>query len=362
MLSLIVLNHGTHTFSMCQNNLNGDNSGRKGHSSQPEHTQDKEPSSGTRVAQNSTHSGSYFYYTEKSTPYWDDSNGIIYDIPSSISLCISNKHARTTGGGRSVQQEQNSYADTVSGGVYRTERSTNLVPILPNSAVDTKRDIDSVRFMDLRPSFKPKDMRRDNGLQSPKKDIIGTDLDSKNRRGFLHRGFDGRFEKSATKHSVLRTEVMSLQTSMDRPKWPTRCENRPTFSVSSEIVKGRSTFQTICNNTLEQRNPFLATTETASPLELFRSKQESRCIKESRASLLDQVIRIRGEKQSKALRTHETGHSDHSSGYEDKRQIADKTHARATDLTRSKLTIKSSSTMQDAGSTSHISYASRVED
>jgi CRISPR/Cas system-associated protein Cas5 (RAMP superfamily) len=94
----------------------------------------------TDTIQNSQHHNDDVFYRRQFTPYWDDFNGIIYEISSSSALRPTKTYAQRATRGQYTQQQQNPYAEFVRERSYEEEDTSSTVSSALNTAQEHKLD------------------------------------------------------------------------------------------------------------------------------------------------------------------------------------------------------------------------------
>ncbi|RYO44794.1 hypothetical protein AA0113_g10749 [Alternaria arborescens] len=256
-------------------------------------------------------------YETQSTPYWDDANGAIHNIPSALSRNSAPPHAQTMSGEtREINYRElntpiqvppraafnNPYLDIVGDGPY----GRNQAMYTAAGMAEVEYIGERTRRRDFTPYFDAADARNGMDLCSLDKEGFRHALAKKDMNQKLRQDTIETMKAATAKRGTGHTERMS------EPRVPLRASNEirhpttPKFRSKFAIPASPKTpgaiavpaSRPVSYHWPDTLSPVL---EAPSPLEISSDNQPNTLSKHERTSTLDRILNLRAEEQAKAL-------------------------------------------------------------
>ncbi|KAI2485412.1 hypothetical protein Ptr902_04352 [Pyrenophora tritici-repentis] len=265
-----------------------------------------------------------FYYDSQSILYWDDSTGVIHNIPSSPSTHCGKSQAKTIAGW------YNPYADIVGGGPYAQVSAADDGAAIAEDRIYARKTPPKTQALSefdysgeqpmikqnigsrFKPLLGPIGVRSDKNAEISKKERWRRVVGKRDATQKLRQGATAMIKAAAaTREERNKVELESL-TSLDMIGFSGKkdgdLETRTTSwafshtlatSLSPKICKAGDSFgASHTSATSEDRK--LSVADASMPLEAFGKKQEAGQVIECTPTL-DRVRKLRAEEQAKAL-------------------------------------------------------------
>ena len=256
-------------------------------------------------------------YETQSTPYWDDANGAIHNIPSALSPNSAPPHAQTMRGEtRETNYREpntpiqvppraafnNHYLDIVGDGPYGRNQAMYTAAGMAEAESIGER----TRRRDFTPYFDAADARNGMDLCSSNKEGFRHALAKKDMNQKLRQNTIETMKAATAKRGTVHAERMS------EPRVPPRAFNEirhpttPKFKSKFAIPASPKTPRAIAvpaSRPVSYQWPdtLSPVLEAPSPLKISSDNQPNTLSKHKRTSTLERILNLRAEEQAKSL-------------------------------------------------------------
>ena len=246
-------------------------------------------------------------YETQSTPYWDDANGAIHNIPSALSRNSIPPHAQTMSGEtRETKYREpntpvrlprratfnNPYLEIVGDGPYGRNQAMYTAAGMAEAESIGKRS----RRRDFTPYFDAVDARNSMDLCSSKKD-----MNQKQRQDTIGT-MKAATAKRGTGHTERTSEPRVPLGASNKIRHPTAPEFKSKFAIPASPKTPRAIAVPASRPASYQWPDTLSPVlEAPSPLKISSNNEPETLSKHKRTSTLDRILNLRAEEQAKAL-------------------------------------------------------------
>ncbi|KAH6846838.1 hypothetical protein B0T12DRAFT_357599 [Alternaria alternata] len=248
------------------------------------------------VTQDRQRSSDHLRYETQSTPYWDNANGAIHNIPSALSRNSVPPHAQT------MTAFNNPYLDIVGDGPYGRNQAMYTAAGMAEAESIGER----TRRRDFTPYFDAADARNGMDLCSSDKEGFRHALAKKDMNQKLRQDTIETMKAATAKRGTGHTERTS------EPRVPLRASNEirhpttPKFKSKFTIPASPKTPRAIAvpaSGPVSYQWPDTLSPvfEAPSPSKISSDNQPNTLSKHKRISTLDRILNLRVEEQAKAL-------------------------------------------------------------